>query len=143
MAGALEVSHTKIARPMKNRMVRWTGHLTSRAASCRMARMYQMVRKITTATHSQLKRHSVIQRMAVSSGGSSYLVVMRAGDALGGISSGFGGSDFARITAVTITATMMTISTAMSRHRILRALAGGCVVPVFSRGMTRTRWARA
>src|SRR5699024_11420156 len=93
MAGALEVSHTRIAKPMKKKIVRWTGHVSPRSLSFLMARMYQMAKKIATATHSQLNRHSVIQRIPVNSGGSSYLVVIRAGEASGGISSGLGGSE--------------------------------------------------
>src|SRR5690625_7611351 len=99
--------------------------------------MYQMAKKIVTATHSQLKRHSVIHRTAVSSGGSSYLVVMRAGEASGGISSGLGGSELPNSVAVTMTPTMITTSTAMSCHSVLRAFAGGCAVPVFRREIGR------
>src|SRR5699024_339084 len=117
---------------MKKKIVRWTGHLSPRTESFLMARMYQTAKKIATATQSQLNRHSVIQRIAVSSGGSSYLVVIRAGEASGGISSGFGGSELPRSVAVTMTPAMMTISTAISCHRVLRALTGGCVVPVFN-----------
>src|SRR5690625_567292 len=142
MAGALEVSHTRMVNPMKKKIVRWTGQVSPRSASLRIARMYQMARKIVTATHSQLKRHSVIQRIAVNSGGSSYFVVMRAGEASGGTSSGFGGSELPSRVAVTITPTIMTTSTAIRRHNVLRAFAGGWVVPVFNRGMTRTRWAK-
>src|SRR5699024_10517288 len=93
MAGALEESQTRIASPTKKKIVRATGHLSPRSASFLSARRYQTAKKIATATHSQLNRHSVIHRIAVSSGGNSYLVVIRAGDASGGISSGFGGSE--------------------------------------------------
>src|SRR5699024_10033179 len=126
-----------MARPMKKKMVRWTGHLSPRAESFRIACTYQIARKIATATQSQLDRHSVIQRIAESSGGSSYLVVIRAGEASGGISSGFGGSELPNSVAVTMTPTMITTSTAINCHRVLRARAGGCVVPVFNRGITR------
>src|SRR5699024_11250993 len=111
MAGALEVSQTRIARPRKKKIVRATGHLSPRSASFLSARTYQTAKKIATATHSQLNRHSVIHRTAVSSGGSSYLVVIRAGDASGGISSGLGGSELPKSVAVSITPTMMTTCT--------------------------------
>src|SRR5699024_12252104 len=94
----------------KKKIVRATGHLSPRSASFLSARRYQTAKKIATATHSQLNRHSVIHRIAVSSGGNSYLVVIRAGDASGGISSGFGGSELSDRVAVRMRRTMLTNS---------------------------------